>query len=309
MSNPTARAHTDDNGQTEGKGNKPANQLKPIFRGAIHDFSSFGVLGNLIIGVPLLLVGPLVAILTGNLKSAIIAAAIGVTLLLWIGVIFVIRNLPSRNHSETTASEPNPAPPSEESSKPTLGTPSNQSQASVPVPNPPLQFKSNDKAKGLDMSKKDKTRTPSIDNRITNSPIVNSPNSVQAPGGTVTVNQLPPPRHITTEQRARFLDLVKGQPKGEINITCHLGTTEPCTFAREIQRLLLDAGWNVTKLSEMLYVGNPTGLTLLVESQQTTPDHGVALQRAFAAIGIEAQGSVMEGKQPYTVTLLVGVKP
>src|SRR5712692_1481072 len=114
MSNPTASPETDNNTQTKGNGKKPANQLKPIFKGAIHDFSSFGVLGNLIIGVPLLLIGPLVAILTGNLKSAIIAAGIGVTLLLWIGITFALRNLPSHTPSETIASELKTEQPAEQ---------------------------------------------------------------------------------------------------------------------------------------------------------------------------------------------------
>lgn len=64
-------------------------------------------------------------------------------------------------------------------------------------------------------------------------------------GGDVTINQEPPRRHLTTEQRARLLEVLSQRPKGDVLIWFAIGNNEAEDFARELGTVFVDSGWRV----------------------------------------------------------------
>src|SRR5437667_7196337 len=87
--------------------------------------------------------------------------------------------------------------------------------------------------------------TPSINQAITNSPITNSPGSVQAVGSTVTINQAAPNRHLTPDQRKEFIRVIRQFPVGRLKLACPFGNDEACTFMWEVISALAEAGWDI----------------------------------------------------------------
>ncbi len=119
-------------------------------------------------------------------------------------------------------------------------------------------------------------------------------------------------RHLTTEQRARLLELLKANPKGAINVSCIAGSSaEPCNFADEIVAVLTEAGWQVdfTGRGMIMVGGTPVGVFIQVHNAAKAPIRAEVLQKALGAIDVEAGGVVSETMQEGTVNLVVGAKP
>lgn len=119
------------------------------------------------------------------------------------------------------------------------------------------------------------------------------------------------PRRLTTEQKNNMVAMLRGEPKGEVEVSCVMGDREGNDFATDIGGVLYDAGWNKNKgASQTAYTeGDPIGFGMLVHSDQNPPAYLVRLQRAFFAAGlplpVAINASVPDGK----ATLLVGHKP
>lgn len=77
---------------TETESQKPAQGWRPILRGTIHSLSS-GWLQNLLIGLVLLLIGPAVGMIVKSPKVVILCAAGGITLVVWIVALIMIRQI------------------------------------------------------------------------------------------------------------------------------------------------------------------------------------------------------------------------
>jgi hypothetical protein len=139
--------------------------------------------------------------------------------------------------------------------------------------------------------------------------MTNSPGGIQA-AGDVTINPFPPERHLTPQQRATFLEITKGKPKGEIEMRCVAGSAlewQSCKFAKELQSLLIEAGWTVPSIGRAIYLDDPPiGLSILVESAERAPAHAVVLQQSLGAIDLLVPGQLW-GK--HKILLMVGVNP
>lgn len=128
-----------------------------------------------------------------------------------------------------------------------------------------------------------------------NSPVANqtmtdSPGGVQIQGNHNTVNQGVQPRKLTPEQEVLFVQILKDNPKGHVEIDCvESGGPEPCDFARQLGRLLesRDAGWTVTFSPIMLGAGDPTKIipALYLQAQSEKPSlSAFALREALKAV-------------------------
>lgn len=118
-------------------------------------------------------------------------------------------------------------------------------------------------------------------------------------------------RHLTTEQRARLVELFKANPKGKINVSCVGGSSpEPCIFASEIVDTLKLGGWDVEFSPGFISVGGiPVGLIIQVRSSDKAPVRAEVLQKALGEIGFAAPGEVQPTLDEQTVNLIVGAKP
>jgi hypothetical protein len=118
-------------------------------------------------------------------------------------------------------------------------------------------------------------------------------------------------RHLTTEQRARLVELLKANPKGKINVSCVGGSSpEPCIFASEIVDTLKLGGWDVEFSPCFISVGGiPVGLIIQVRSAEKAPIRAVVLQKALGEIGFAALGELQHSMDEQTVNFIVGAKP
>lgn len=134
--------------------------------------------------------------------------------------------------------------------------------------------------------------------------MTDSPGGVQVMGDNNTVNQGPQPRRLTPAQEALFVQILRDNPKGRVEVSCiESGGPEPCDFARQLGRLLEseDAGWTVTFSPIMLGAGDPAGTipALYLEAQSDTPPlFAFVLKEALrAALGHEPV-CVVDSNQP-----------
>lgn len=105
--------------KAKGDKSRPKDQLRrQVFEGVWHDLQRLGVLGNLAVGIILLLVGPVVLYLIQGLKGAVIAAGVGATLAVWLLVVIILRQIEPHLPPETEtsgflvpASDPDPPLP------------------------------------------------------------------------------------------------------------------------------------------------------------------------------------------------------
>ena len=117
------------------------------------------------------------------------------------------------------------------------------------------------------------------------------------------------PRVLTSEQKSKLTSLLAAGQKGSADVVAVLGDGEAVAFAREFEGILKAAGWKTKGVSQAIFTGNPVGLTLVVRSTDSAPPYAGQLQRALAAIGLEAFGSIDSRYPANALRLIVGHKP
>jgi hypothetical protein len=60
------------------------------------------------------------------------------------------------------------------------------------------------------------------------------------------------PRHLSNEQKAALIELLKHNPSGDVSISCLNGDKEACDFASEITSALTAGGWKVDGPHDMV---------------------------------------------------------
>ena len=104
------------------------------------------------------------------------------------------------------------------------------------------------------------------------------------------------PRQITDAQRAKFIELTKELPKGDIPIFRGDAGVETSNYINQVRAMLDAAGYTVTGRGVVpiigLSVGSLEGATefLLYSDETDLPDYAVPIQKAFIAIGINLLG-------------------
>jgi hypothetical protein len=120
------------------------------------------------------------------------------------------------------------------------------------------------------------------------------------------------PRHITPEKEEIFIRKCKILAPGEsVLVEYNAGDAETFRFACEINDMLRKAGFLVSENKDMsatMPLGPPyVGVTIRVGAEDKQPVHAKILQEAFAAIDIDAPGSI-GGPPEDRVDIMVGVK-
>jgi hypothetical protein len=211
-------------------------------------------------------------------------------------------SLPSKQ-IETPASDHLETKPNEQSAKPTETNHQTQLSRAKPAASetqaPPVISKSKDE-QGQDMAKKDKAT--SIDNRITNSPIVNSPGSVQAPGGHVTINQ--GSWLMSKGQQQAMIRVLQAHAPATIQILM-IGDSDSQRYAGQIAYSLNEANWRFEPVHWALMAPGVFGVNIGIADSELRQ----TVVSAFKAAGIEPR-TVSESIDPqYPNAILVGLKP
>lgn len=120
---------------------------------------------------------------------------------------------------------------------------------------------------------------------ITNSPIVNSPNSVQNLGDNVTINQAPPPRLITQQQKAVIRAGLQAF-KGQSLVVITTAEKETQAYAIQIGNAIGSAGLKVEVQTIGSILPPPYGVTYYADASNP-PALLAPLLSTFRQIGIE----------------------
>ncbi len=110
---------------------------------------------------------------------------------------------------------------------------------------------------------------------------------------TVEVSTRLAPRVLTDEQRGNFFKYIKSSPKGKVALQSDATSQEAQNFAKMIQEMLTEAGFDVSQNVRMFIATSPrsTGITMKVKTDNPPPHAGV-IQKGFESIGILAPCSV-----------------
>jgi hypothetical protein len=97
-------------------------------------------------------------------------------------------------------------------------------------------------------------------------------------------------------------------PKEAVRLMAVLGDAEAVAFARTLESVFKEAGWESKGVSEEQFLVLPIGIILRLPSR-THPDPSVAcVQRAFDSVGIDAPANLTDTPSK-VLEIIVGQKP
>ena len=130
----------------------------------------------------------------------------------------------------------------------------------------------------------------------------------------LTLRQKIAPRIISDDQRASLIAALKAsENKGLVILVSQVGDSESSQYAVQIEGILKAAEWPFAAPRQAGITPSPgdthVGLLLGVRDPSKPPPHGLALQQAFAAVGIEMHVEQASRMQDDAVELMVNNKP
>jgi len=136
--------------------------------------------------------------------------------------------------------------------------------------------------------------------------MVNSPHGHQSIGN-VIINQAPPQRSFTTEQRNLLISRLRQWPPLSFEILATIGDAEAQIFAEELYNLLSQAGWTPQyRAGQFIPTGDrPVGMILTVRDQ-TTAKGAAVFQSLVESFGFHAPGKLDSNFPPDRVQIIVG---
>ncbi|MCX8104846.1 MAG: hypothetical protein N3D80_03105 [Ignavibacterium album] len=118
------------------------------------------------------------------------------------------------------------------------------------------------------------------------------------------------PQVITFENSAeqKFIQFLSNKPKGDFTIKCISGDEGSFRYAKEIEKLLIAAGYKSNGIAQTVFRTPPKGVSIIVKGINSAPPYAGAIQKAFELIGIDAPAEVNAYYPENTLTLVVGQK-
>jgi len=113
-------------------------------------------------------------------------------------------------------------------------------------------------------------------------------------------------RHLSPEQKAKFLQLLSDKPKGRFDTMIGGATRETADFAQELVTALTEAGWSLYRRGTIIGPSGPRGLKLIVQNGEN--QRAIALQQALNLIGFSAAGEVNPKREPDSLEIYIGEK-
>lgn len=118
------------------------------------------------------------------------------------------------------------------------------------------------------------------------------------------------PRHLTREQKIKFLEIVRNCPLLPVGVKCVTDDKEAWAYANEFLDLLNQTNFNThKKIMPIQYFGKPQkGIFLLINNDSEIPTHTLLIQKALEAININAPAQKQKNLEPDYVFILIGHK-
>lgn len=120
----------------------------------------------------------------------------------------------------------------------------------------------------------------------------------------------PKPQVIIFENSAeqKFIQFLSNKPKGDFTIKCISGDEGSFKYAKEIEKLLIAAGYKSNGIAQTVFRTPPRGVSIIVKGINSAPPYAGAIQKAFELIGIDAPAEVNAYYPENTLTIVVGQK-
>lgn len=120
----------------------------------------------------------------------------------------------------------------------------------------------------------------------------------------------PKPQVITFENSAeqKFIQFLSNKPKGDFTIKCISGDEGSFRYAKDIEKLLIAAGYKSNGIAQTVFRTPPKGVSIIVKGINSAPPYAGAVQKAFELIGIDAPAEVNAYYPENTLTIVVGQK-
>jgi hypothetical protein len=112
-------------------------------------------------------------------------------------------------------------------------------------------------------------------------------------------------RIIPPEKKKNIKELLASSNKHTILISCILGDSEGCIFAKELQDLFHDAGWNVL-CEQKVIVGTAKGIYISVKDKDNFPTHLVYVLKSLEMSGEKFRLQVKENLDKDLIELFIG---
>lgn len=118
------------------------------------------------------------------------------------------------------------------------------------------------------------------------------------------------PRHLTENQKKKFLEYVSNCENLQVGIKCVTNNQEAWNYANEFLDLLKQTNFNTfRKVLPVQYFGKPkTGIYLIINDDSGIPVHTLLVQNALKHINIVAPAQKEKNIEPDYVFILIGNK-
>lgn len=126
-------------------------------------------------------------------------------------------------------------------------------------------------------------------------------------------------RHLTAEQKRKFLAALNGKPNGQVEVRCPLGNPEVRSFALEFAEVFKERGWQVTLNDRVIITPAPTDLRLWIHTDESSetprlvtgeaPIRARSIIDAFASAGLRLEIQFDHEVPKDGLVLLIGYKP
>jgi len=126
--------------------------------------------------------------------------------------------------------------------------------------------------------------------------------------GSQTVNNFEPPQRVLSDsQKAILVAALKQAGAFEVAIRHSDGNAESQTYADQLAAAIQDAGWTLRRPKFLIATHESYGVWVLIKSANDIPVGAIKLVDALTAAGIKVQGQPIEGLEPNTFDLVIGL--
>lgn len=273
-------------GKLVGGGNV-ATQLTSgqVFRNFLHVLTSQGWSANIVVGIALGLIFILVTSILTTPGAKIIGGGIGLTILLWVGILALYKAVTITPAPVAASVIPVIIPASEDPARPA----SKEKTSST----------SNAESQKESMDAKQQS---SVSIRQTNP--VNSPNII-GNNNQVSISPTPPPRSLTQEQKDSLINQLGPLPKISVDIVTVNSSSEVEGFADSFEELVRQLNWTLKSRVVSLVPSRGAGLGVSVRSQTEHPPAADRLIVLLRSMGYAVEAAVAGDLDANEVRLFV----
>lgn len=113
---------------------------------------------------------------------------------------------------------------------------------------------------------------------------------------------------IEDSKEQQFIGFLQNKPKGDFTIKSISGDESSFKYAKEIEKLLIAAGYKSNGIAQTVFRTPPRGVSIIVKGINSAPPYAGAIQKAFEMISIDAPAEVNSYYPENTLTIVVGQK-